>query len=549
MAQSAAKLGKNMQLRPLMPEDMRSELIAALKVQNIRPTSINKSGRRFALPGSHGNSPARSTPAAAQECNEEDKRHQLRLQAIREIRTSEESYLRQLDLLLEYFVTPLRVNGFVTEKVHNQIFGQLDTIHNLSQELLKKLDDNLDNVVRAFTNLGPFFKLYSVYAFDYRNSLCTLQSLTDKNPTLKRYISNTECRPEVQTKLISLLITPIQRIPRYKLLLQQVLFYTSPSDAAYRPLLESIRLVEQSVSHINSVVEDHENTQRLITVQNALTNKTLKLVKPGRKILKEGILRKLKTDGSTSKKYCILMSDMFMYCRPLKDVDVLLTDSSSIACSCIFPLKKCKIVELFRGNFRITCSGDGTIFSSDGEDDSHAWYLAIREAIELHVQCRKTLRKASSNRKPMRKKHLQRLEPEDDIMWLLRRKMASPERIQKQPLTPSKRRHGGGMWPFKHINCLNLNTSLGEPSEYAMATPSATIVRDSFPQADPPIDATVATNPARSALGVNRAETTKLQSWINERALPVEVDQQNLAKANHGDKHVHFRFPSAHWRY
>uniref|UniRef100_A0A182PC61 DH domain-containing protein n=1 Tax=Anopheles epiroticus TaxID=199890 RepID=A0A182PC61_9DIPT len=506
MAQSTPKAGLRMQLQPLMPEDMRSELIAALRVQNVQNVRVG-SGRRFAMPGTHSN----SSPVVHN--TEADKRQQLRLQAIREIRTSEESYLRQLDLLLEYFVTPLRTNGFLTEKVHNQIFGQLDTIHNLSHELLKKLDDDLDNVVKAFTNLGPFFKLYSVYAFDYRNSLCTLQSLMDKNATLKRYITNTESRPEVQMKLISLLITPIQRIPRYKLLLQQVLLYTSPSDGAYKALQESIRLVEQSVSHINAVVEDYENTQRLIVVQNALTNKSLKLVKPGRKILKEGFLRKLKTDGSTSRKYCILMSDMFMYCRVLKDVEVLLTEGSSIACSCVFPLKKCKIVELFRGNFRITCSGDGTIFSADGEgEDSHAWYVAIKEAIELHVQCRKTLRKMSSNRKPMRKKHLQRLQPEDDIMWLLRRKTASPDRIQKQG---GRRR---GLWPFSSMNCLRLNQSVGETSGSVVQRQSR------FPQA---------TTPASSTIGVDHQSD--------------EVDKAE-EQAN-GSKHVHFRFPSMHWRY
>lgn len=333
--------------------------------------------------------------------NEDDKRGQLRLQAIQEIKTSEISYLRQLDLLINYFVVPLKINGLILEREHSHIFGQLETIYNLSQELLKKLDDDLENVVRAFMNLGPFFKLYSVYAFDYRNSLCTLQTLTHKNPALKRFIGDAESRPEVQTKLISLLITPIQRIPRYKLLLQQVLLYTSPCDVAYKQLQESIKLVEQSVSHINSVVEDYENTQRLITIQNALNTKSLKIVKPARKILKEGILRKLKTDGTTSKKYCILMSDMFIYCRMLKDQEHLFSENG-LECCCIFPLKKCKVMELFSGNFKITCSGDGTIFTADNSEVCRSWFQAIREAIELHVQCRKTLRKLSSNRKPMR---------------------------------------------------------------------------------------------------------------------------------------------------
>uniref|UniRef100_A0A182MXU9 DH domain-containing protein n=1 Tax=Anopheles dirus TaxID=7168 RepID=A0A182MXU9_9DIPT len=533
MAQSTPKSGLKMQLQPLMPEDMRSELIAALKVQNVQNVRVG-SGRRFALSNSRINSPARTQPPNG----EEDKRHQLRLQAIKEIRTSEVSYLRQLDLLLEYFVTPLRTNGFLTEKVHNQIFGQLDTIHNLSQELLKKLDDNLDNVVRAFTNLGPFFKLYSVYAFDYRNSLCTLQALMDKNATLKRYITNTESRPEVQMKLISLLIIPIQRIPRYKLLLQQVLLYTSPADEAYKALQGSIRLVEQSVSHINAVVEDYENTQRLITVQNALTNKSLKLVKPGRKILKEGFLRKLKTDGTTSRKYCILMSDMFMYCRVLRDVEVLLTEGSSIACSCVFPLKKCKIVELFRGNFRLTCSGDGTIFSADGDEaDSHGWYVAIREAIEMHVQCRKTLRKLSSNRKPMRKKHLQRLQPEDDIMWLLRRKTTSPDRIQK--VQAGRRR---GLWPFRNMNCLDLNESIGESSGQQQQQQR----QYRYPQATPTIyNATTSGGNTPSNVASNAIGSPAGEMEVDPRTTE---DSDNADQAN-GSRHVHFRFPSVHWRY
>ncbi|XP_049540393.1 putative protein tag-52 [Anopheles darlingi] len=546
MALPTPKSGNKLQLQPLMPEDMRSELIAALKVQNIqnfRPTSINKSGRRFALPGTHSNSPVR-TPLARDtdggSHNEQDKRHQLRLQAIREIRTSEQSYLRQLEVLLEYFVTPLRTNGFLTERVHNAVFGQLDTIHNLSQELLKKLDDNLDNVVKAFTNLGPFFKLYSVYAFDYRNSLCTLQSLMDKNPTLKRYINNTEARPEVQTKLISLLITPIQRIPRYRLLLQQVLLYTSPSDEAFKPLQVSIRLVEQSVSHINAVVEDYENTQRLILVQNVLSNKQLKLVKPGRKILKEGILGKLKTDGSTSKKYCILMSDMFMYCRMVREVDGLLTESSSLVCSCVFPLKKCKIIELFRGNFRLTCSGDGTIFSSESPEESRAWYTAIKEAIELHVQCRKTLRKLSSNRKPMRKKHLQRLEPEpDDIMWLLRRKTVSPDRVQK----PGGRK----LWPFKHIDCLKQNQSFGEPSGGYSAARSTIFSTDRV--------ATVVTGtplPGGTSRQLVVEEAKPATAFL--ASPPMEEMQRKppapvVERETNVDKRVHFRFPSSQWRY
>lgn len=35
----------------------------------------------------------------------------------------------------------------------------------------------------------------------------------------------------------------------------------------------------------------------------------------GRKIIKEGILNKMSSSGSTLKRYCILMSDIFIYCK------------------------------------------------------------------------------------------------------------------------------------------------------------------------------------------------------------------------------------------
>lgn len=52
----------------------------------------------------------------------------------------------------------------------------------------------------------------------------------------KKFLDTTESRPEVQRKLISLLIAPIQRVPRYRLLLQQVILYSSPCDPDFKIL-------------------------------------------------------------------------------------------------------------------------------------------------------------------------------------------------------------------------------------------------------------------------------------------------------------------------
>jgi hypothetical protein len=111
------------------------------------------------------------------------------------------------------------------------------------------------------------------------------------------------------------MIAPIQRIPRYRLLLQQVLLYTSPSDKDYKLLHESVKQIESTVSHINTVIEDQENTVALLNLQNSLLNRTPNIVKPSRKIIKEGVLYKISATGSSMKRYCVLFSDIFMYCK------------------------------------------------------------------------------------------------------------------------------------------------------------------------------------------------------------------------------------------
>lgn len=59
------------------------------------------------------------------------------------------------------------------------------------------------------------------------------QNAQSCNPNFAKFIQTQETRPEVQSKLSALLITPIQRVPRYKLLLKQLCELTTPKDSDY----------------------------------------------------------------------------------------------------------------------------------------------------------------------------------------------------------------------------------------------------------------------------------------------------------------------------
>lgn len=298
-------------MTPQMRMDLRKELQIAINRRNVLTNRSKLKCIKF-LENSF-EEPKEDT------ATDFDRRNQLRRKAIEEILTSERSYIAQLDKLVNFFVTPLKQLNLIDMQDQSRLFGQLELIHNINSELLSRLEADLDDVANAFLKLAPFFKIYSVYAFDYRNSMILLQNLTMKNAPFRSFLEMAESRPEVQQKLNSLLITPIQRVPRYRLLLQQVLLYTSPSESDYKIIQESIKQIESAINHINSVVEDQENIQKMLNVQNSLAGRIPNIMRSvSRRFIKEGMLFKYSANGTMLKRYCILCSDIFMYCKVLK---------------------------------------------------------------------------------------------------------------------------------------------------------------------------------------------------------------------------------------
>lgn len=315
-------LNQNGFVTPQLQMDLRKELQQAINRRNNLTQNSKLKCIKF-LENSFEEEPVK-------EPTDYDRRNQLRRKATEEILTSERSYISQLDKLVNFFVNPLKNLNLIDMASHTSLFGQLELIHNINNELLMRLDADLDDVANAFLRLAPFFKIYSVYAFDYRNSMILLQNLTTKNAPFRAFLEQTESRPEVVQKLNSLLIAPIQRVPRYRLLLQQVLLYTSPSDSDYKIIQESIKQIESAINHINSVVEDQENIQNMLNVQNSLNGRVPNIMKSvSRKFIKEGMLFKYSANGTMVKRYCILCSDIFMYCKVLKVRRLNISNSSS----------------------------------------------------------------------------------------------------------------------------------------------------------------------------------------------------------------------------
>jgi hypothetical protein len=151
---------------PQMKLDLRKELQQAISRRNVLTQKSKLKCISFL---------ENSFDGEKDESTDGDRRNQLRRKAIEEILTSERSYIAQLDKLINFFVNPLKTLNLIDMASHTSLFGQLELIHNINSELLDRLETDLDDVATAFLKLAPFFKIYSVYAFDYRKSMMLLQ--------------------------------------------------------------------------------------------------------------------------------------------------------------------------------------------------------------------------------------------------------------------------------------------------------------------------------------------------------------------------------------
>lgn len=67
---------------------------------------------------------------------------------------------------------------------------------------------------------------------------------------------------------------------------------------------------------------------------------------------------------------------------------------------------------MFSANLKLSCQGEGIIFHAENDLQCREWVAKIKEVIDMLVESRKTLRKESSRKRPVKKKQLKYFETE-----------------------------------------------------------------------------------------------------------------------------------------
>ncbi|CAN0090644.1 unnamed protein product [Discosporangium mesarthrocarpum] len=112
----------------------------------------------------------------------------------------------------------------------------------------------------------------------------------------------------------SLLIMPIQRITRYKLLLEGMLKNTEPDHPDHPELVKAIDLISDVASFINDSIKRRENQAKIWDLQ-AMLSEVQDLATPTRIFIKSGVLTKLGRRYQDREDYFALFNDGLLHAK------------------------------------------------------------------------------------------------------------------------------------------------------------------------------------------------------------------------------------------
>jgi len=273
--------------------------------------------------------------------------HKKRTRIVEEIITTEKSYVKALNVLIQVFLEPLRTHtgvstpakpsstddaikkeeeiapnetnnilrkptGSIDALTIKSIFSEIETIYGYNKLLLHNLETRMSewspNQVLSdiFLTMSLFLKSYQNYVNNYNLAMATLEKLQE-NDWFKKFQLSCQVQPVCAgLNLQSFLIMPIQRIPRYVLLLEDLVKATPVNHPDAENLRIAATTIRDIASGLNEAKRDADSINQVANIQYKIYGTFPSLMAPHRRYIREGDVSEVFDDGKVIKKRRIL---------------------------------------------------------------------------------------------------------------------------------------------------------------------------------------------------------------------------------------------------
>ena len=197
-----------------------------------------------------------------------DQGHKKLYHSAREMMTSEKTFVNVLTLLNVDF------RNFVEERIRDtganiiplqdfqQIFRTLPQLLMFNKELLLDFEDRIENwdskqkIADVIVRKGPFLKLYTNYVKDFPLLTDHFEKCLRNYPEFRQVVSEFESQSVCQNlKITHYMLKPVQRLPQYKLMLEEYLKHLPQDSADFDDTTEALKIVAEAAQHADDALE------------------------------------------------------------------------------------------------------------------------------------------------------------------------------------------------------------------------------------------------------------------------------------------------------
>ncbi|KAE8260110.1 hypothetical protein A4X13_0g562 [Tilletia indica] len=168
--------------------------------------------------------------------------------------------------------------------------------------------------------IAPFLSMYKLFAQHFSNALARIDSERKQNDPFAKFVRGAERASWIGGPgsvgfglgFEAHLLTIVQRITRYKMLVGDLVKFTPEGHADRPDLVKAFNLISQIAHDCDDNIRTHEMVLLMLNLQRSLTGLTEPLVIPGRSLLKRGALLKTCRKNIQPREF-FLFTDCIMY--------------------------------------------------------------------------------------------------------------------------------------------------------------------------------------------------------------------------------------------
>ncbi|XP_030197972.1 FYVE, RhoGEF and PH domain-containing protein 4 [Gadus morhua] len=256
----------------------------------------------------------------------ESKRKEKLYQIATELLMTERAYVVRLHLLDQVFCSGLSEEAskgsFPLEVVRN-LFSNIPSIHSFhSQFLLPDLEERMVHwwdrpaLGDVLLRHAPFLRMYSEYVGNFEVAMGLLKAWRERSAAFRNVLLEIQSQEVCgRLSLEHHMLEPVQRVPRYEMLLTAYLTTLPRDDPDHFPAEKALEAIAMAAGHSNSAIHRAESLKKLLDIFEMVSEE--EILRPSTEFLREGRLLKLAArNKSAMERYLFLFNDFLLCCTP-----------------------------------------------------------------------------------------------------------------------------------------------------------------------------------------------------------------------------------------